>query len=130
MIAEADGFPTRRAGQARKRPLAILERRAGEVVPVEVEEVEDEIDQSPVTVALEDVLQRLKAGRAIRLDDHDLTVEQRGLRRQRRGRLRDLGETIGPVLAGAREEPHAAALDPAEDAVAVELDLMQPLVAF
>src|SRR5690606_41279688 len=38
-------------------------------------------------------------------------------------------EAGGPVLAVAAEKPHCPALDPRDQTVAVELDLVQPAVA-
>jgi hypothetical protein len=42
-------------------------------------------------------------------------------------RLGELGEPIGPIQAVARDQARRAALDPTQDPVAVELDLVQPI---
>ena len=44
--------------------------------------------------------------------------------------LRDRAEAIGPVVAAARKQLRGAVLDSAEDAIAVELRLVEPACAF
>ena len=45
-------------------------------------------------------------------------------------RLGDGGQPVGPVVAVAGDQPHLAVVDPGEQAIAVELDLADPVVAF
>src|SRR5262249_55484478 len=75
----------------------------------------------------ERVLEPLEARAAVRLHDDDLAVEPGAVDRQTLGRARDARERVGPVLAAAREESRLPALDPAERAVAVVLELGRPL---
>jgi hypothetical protein len=63
-----------RADQGFQRALASLERRARQILSVEVEEIEDEVDKLPLSSRREDVLQRLKAGRSVWKEHRDLTV--------------------------------------------------------
>jgi hypothetical protein len=51
----------------------------------------------------------------------------RAKRRHGRG---DRRISMGPVEAGARQQPHVAAIEARMHAIAVELDFKQPLVAF
>src|SRR5262249_43132402 len=62
-------------------------------------------------------------------EDHDLAIEPGGVDRECCTGARDPAEPIRPVLPAANEHARAPALDPAERAVAVVLDLVQPLVA-
>ena len=63
-----------RADHGFQRALASLERRACQILSVEVEEIEDEVYEPPLSSRREDVLQRLKAGRSVRKEHRDLTV--------------------------------------------------------
>src|SRR5262249_16683422 len=54
-------------------------------------------------------------------------IEERSLRRQHRNRLGDLFEAMGPVELLARQKTHPPMIEPRLDAVAVELDLVNPI---
>ena len=74
-------------------------------------------------------LERRKARRAVLLERHQFAVHQRRLGTQPRDRARHGGQTIGPVEAIAREQAHLAVIEPAQQAIAVELDLADPALA-
>ena len=74
------------------------------------------------------LLQRLKARGAVGPQHRHLTVEERGARGKARGGGGDVGEARRPVLGIAAQQVNAPAFEPAEDAIAVELDLVQPRV--
>ena len=61
--------------------------------------------------------------------DHQLAVEQRGIGRQRCDRGRDRLEAMRPIQALAGQQAHLAVIEPRLDAIAVELDLVQPFGA-
>ncbi len=119
----------KRREQPLEPPLALFEGKAREVLAVEVQQVEDEVDELPGALAGEQPLQRLEARAPVGHQDGDLAVEQRLVDRQAL-RLGDNGrEALGPVVAMPAQEPDLAAVDAAADAVAVELDLVQPALA-
>ena len=110
--------------------LALLQRRAGEIAPVEVQEIEDEVDRLVGALAAERVLEGVEAGDAARKDHGRLAVEHGVADSEPACRARNARQARGPVLAVATQQPRRAMLDPAEHAIAVELHLVQPLVAF
>jgi hypothetical protein len=77
----------------------------------------------------ERVLQRLEARAAVGQQRGDLAVDQRALARQRADRLDHDRKLRGPVVEAAGHQRHALAVLVGEDAVAVELLLVQPLGA-
>jgi hypothetical protein len=69
-----------------------------------------------------------EAGDAVDLDD-GFSVDQGQPRRQRLGGVPDGREAIGPVVTTARQDRDLAILDADLQAVAVPLDLVNPLFA-
>jgi len=115
--------------QRRAQPhLALVERQRGQVGPVEVKDVEHEVDELRARAAPAP-LHRLKAGAPVGQHRGDLAVEQRASDAQLLRAGDDRGEVIGPLLVAPAEQRDAPVLDQATDAVAVELDLVQPLLA-
>src|SRR5690606_20435242 len=102
------------------------ERDAAQVIPVEIEQIEDDVADRIVLLLRERVLQRAEVAPPAPVVDDDLSVEPRSLHRERRERPRDRAELPRPVVALAREEARLLVVEPREDAVAVELDLVQP----
>src|SRR5690606_12286388 len=74
-------------------------------------------------------LQLLKARAPARIEDDGLAVEHCGPARKARRRFRDRAEARRPIVAAAREEGDMAVVDPAEEPIAVELRLVQPVEA-
>ena len=92
-----------------ERRLAVEERRAAQVVAVEVEQVEGEVDEVVAGGLGQRVLERLEAGGAVGLQHHHLAVEDRLLARAAlRGLAGHRGEAVGPVLAVAGDQPGLA----------------------
>ena len=74
-------------------------------------------------------LEQLKAGDAVPIQHDRLAVEHGGADAEARDGLGQTGEAVGPVLAVAGEQPHILAVLAGEQAVAVELDLVNPGLA-
>src|SRR5690606_37865564 len=58
-----------------------------------------------------------------------LAIQRRAAQAQRLHRVADLGNAVGPLQRVSRPQTHLALLDGGEDAVAIPLDLVQPLLA-
>ena len=125
-VAEVAPPAFEQTGQPR---LALHQRQGPQVGPVEEQQVEGHVDEDPARLELIALLERLEPRDPGPIQDHDLAVEQRLLHRQRRRGLRHRREPGGPVLAIAGQQLGAATLEPEQDAVAVELDLVHPLIA-
>jgi hypothetical protein len=80
--------------------------------------------------ALEFVLQHREVCGAVGGRDHDLAVDEGGTGIDQERIAGDLLEPAGPVVAAASENRGALVGDVELDAVAVELDLMDPPLAF
>ena len=119
-----------RAEQLCETSVAPLQPQAPDVFAVEVQQVEDEVGQIGAIATAEDLLQRLKARAAIGQHDGHLAVEKGAPHGQFGCRRAYLGEPVGPVVAVAADEGDVPPVDAAADPVAVELELVQPLVAF
>ncbi len=119
-----------RSEQRAERPLALVQRHAREIVAVEVEQIEGEAGELVSPAFGERVLKGGEARDPVRVLDHDLAVDQRVLTGERRERLGEQPVAVGPVLAGPGQQADRAGLEARERPVAVELDLVQPLVAF
>jgi len=76
------------------------------------------------------ILQGGEARDAIGPKDRDLAVQISGLDGQRGQRRGDRPEAGRPIQAGPGQQPDLTALDPGGGAVAVELDLVEPALAF
>ena len=89
VVAVAQRRRARRvAEELRQQALALEQRRTAQVVAVEVQQIEEE-EMKTATVLAQRFLQRLEA-RSPALVEHDrLTVEERGVERQLRERLRE-----------------------------------------
>ena len=75
-------------------------------------------------------LQRLKTALSFRIEKDSLHVENGAVNLQTLQRRRDRRKTLRPVVPIARAQAYRAAGDKAEQPVAVELDLVDPLLAF
>ena len=110
-----------------QRTLALDQRQAAQIVPVEIEQVEGHVDQ-PVRVFLgEFAPQRLEIRQAGLADHGRFAVDDQLSRRKRLGCACDLAELLGPVIAAAGEHPDPAVVDMQLRAVAIDLDLVQPV---
>src|SRR5262249_30964012 len=110
-----------------QQSLALGKRCLAQIVAVEIEQIEGEKDLPVVLFFREGRLHRLKAARAVGFQNDRLAVENGARDREFLDRAGNRGETIGPVELAARQKPRLAPVQPAEQTVAVELDLMQPV---
>src|SRR4029079_10780795 len=108
--------------------LALAQRLLPKVVAVEFEDVEHVVGKRGSSV-FERILQALKAGAAVLVENDDLAVEQRAADLQFGELCGDSGKLVGPILAGARIDAAAAAADGGDGAIAIVLDLVQPFIA-
>ena len=93
---------------------------------VEVEEIEDEVGEGLFGAFLKGGLQVGEAGGAVVGEDDDFAVEDGGFGGERGDLGGDGLHAVGPVEAGAGEELDLRAVFAGLDAVAVELELVQP----
>ena len=107
--------------------LALLERQPAQVVAVLEEQVEGDV-RDGLRILLERALQGAEVAHAAFVEHHRLAVQPRAGGRQGGERLRHPREPRRPVQPVAREQVHAAVVHARGDAVAVVLDLVQPVV--
>jgi len=124
MGAECDSV-RRLLEEGREACLAVEERQGGEVFAVEIEKIEDEIDEAGAA-AIGGLLHELEGGHAVWANAAELAVKIGGFDFQLRERVGGGGILGGPVEPGTGEKLDGALIDPSGDAVAVELDLMDP----
>src|SRR4030095_1246055 len=122
-------FTAGRFKDRRERALPILEPRPGEVTAVQVKQIEHHVHEPVGVRAGEEVLQGLEAGGALREEHRDLAIQDRALHGQTSRRLGDGGEVGRPVAAVPARRGGGAVVYPVENAVAVVLHLVQPLLA-
>ena len=115
--------------QPRQRRLARPQRLRFEIGAVEMHEIEDIEHHAVVSAVLEIFLQQRKAGNAVGTFRYQFAVDQRGLGWQVGDSFGNGRKLFGPVEAAAREQLHLAAVEPSLDAIAVEFNLVDPVVA-
>ncbi len=118
--------------------LARLKRQPGQVVAVEVEDVE-EVDERRMPlhpaadlvriIQVEPLLELAEAGTPLRVEAHDLAVHDRGPVEARPDRLGDLREPQLLRLVVPAQQRDLTAIEPGEDAEPVELGLEDPVGA-
>ena len=130
MLAEADRAAGRRIVEAAgEQGLAFDQRRSGEIVAVEVEEVEGVEDHALGPAGLQGLLQAGEDRHPGFVLDHHLAVDQRRAELQLFQSGSDAAELRRPVQTLAGEELDPVSVDTGLQAVAVELDLVDPFVA-
>jgi hypothetical protein len=99
---------------------------------IEIQKVKGEQDgvrRSLVTSTVaEALLQQSEIRPALLVENHGLTVEDCRANRKPQGRLLDCRETMRPVMAAARQDANACRLDMNRQAIAILLDLINPVV--
>ncbi len=128
MLAVSDR-PAPLPDQTRELRLALRERQTGKIAAVTVKEIEDVVDEPLAVTCLECRLQTGERGDAACVLDHDLAIDQRGTRRQLGHGVGDVRKSVRPIEALARQQPDLAMVKPRLDAIAVELDLVDPAPA-
>ncbi len=115
--------------QVAQQGLAAVQLGVPQVPAVEVDQIEREVDQCPGLLLTQSLLQPGKRADPGRRERDDLAVEKccrGGERADRRG---DLREPARPVVSLASPKLDFPMFESGEQAVAVELDLVQPVVA-
>src|SRR5260221_3954292 len=100
-----------------------------QVGSVEMQKVEWIEHHPVVSTRFELLLEQREARDAVAAFRHNLAIDQSAFSWQFGDRVRDRGKFSGPVEALTREEFYPAAVQPGLDAVSVEFDLVQPVVA-
>jgi hypothetical protein len=113
--------------QAFERALAFDQRCGAQVVPVEIEQIERVVDQLAGAFLSELPAQRLEIRQAGGSEHGGLAVDDQVTRGERFGGARDRPELLGPVVAAARIDPDPPVVDVHLGAIAVDLDLVQPV---
>ena len=103
---------------------ALLQGLDPQVDAAQLQQVEG-VEEHPVVVSL--AVELLEVRRAVGIAADRLAVEDQGARPQGRHRLPDEREPVRPVVAPAGEQPDPAVLLPDDHAVAVVLDLVNPV---
>jgi hypothetical protein len=118
------------ADQRQESSLPRLERQAIDALAVEAEQVEREVDQARAwRAAPRGPLHRFEVRPPVGLQHDELAVDDGAAHGELSGGVNDLGEPARPVLTVAADEPDPAAVDQAADAVPIQLDFVQPLIA-
>src|SRR5262245_56131427 len=94
-----------------------------------MQQIEDIVDEAVTLSCLERRLKPRKAREAVLVLHYDLAVDQRPARGKLCDDSGDIGKFAGPVEAFAGEQADLAMVEPRLDAIAVELDLMDPAFA-
>jgi hypothetical protein len=105
--------------------LALKQRQLPDVPAIEIEQIESDQDD-PGGAAFELVLQHREVGGAVDSGHDDLAVDDGGAGLDVPGVVGDLPEAFGPVVAAAGEDLDRLVGQVDLDAVAVELDFVNP----
>ena len=129
VFAEADAVPAFLLDELAQQAAAILQGHLAQVVAFEERHVEQVAQDLLGSRRVEGVLQGVEIGNAGLVHDDDLAVEPRRADTHGLDRCDQRIHPRGPVVAAPCDEPHLALVDAAHHAIAVELDLAQPVVA-
>src|SRR5579859_7923951 len=109
--------------------LAVDQRSATEVIAIEVEEIEGKESKPSLIVGAERLLERSETRMSLVVEHHHLAIEGELLGGKRLERPDQPLEALGPILSRAGQQSSAVRIAPAIDAVAIELELMEPVLA-
>jgi len=127
VFGKADGFVVGRE-QRREEVFAFAEGEVAGIVAVDVEEVEDEVGEGMGFGVLKRSLKQREAGGAVGGEDDDFAVEGAVADGEIGDGFGDVGHAVGPVDAFAGEELNLLVRFAGLDAVAVEFELVDPVV--
>jgi len=113
--------------QGFEQRLALEERQTGDVAAVDVDEIESVKDEPSGALAVGRCLDAREARQSGIIDAAELAIEIGGLHVQVRKRCDGARIFVSPVEPSAGQQLRLALVDPRGHAIAVELDLMQPL---
>jgi hypothetical protein len=120
--------------QAFEEGLPPLERQVAQVVAVEVEQVEGVVGERVRRALLKRSLQIGEAASSLLVEDDHFAVENGAVDGELGGGFCNVAHAMGPVETTTREEAGAALsvffVDMDLNAIAVELELVQPVIAF
>ena len=119
----------RRAKHLPEKRLAPQQGDRPQVVALGVGDIEKVIGEPARGVPAQGVLERMEIGDPLGVEHHHLAVEDRGLEGQPRRGPGDALELVRPVVTVAGQEADLALAEVHHQPVAVELDLVQPVVA-
>src|SRR6266849_5840538 len=127
VLAKANWRTWRKPGDdVLQQPLAVDERRFGEVVALAVQQIEDVVPEALPPAGLQVRLQIIEAGNPLVILDDDFAVDQRRTEPKFGERVRDAAKTRSPVERLAGEQPRLASVHARLDSIAVVLDLVNP----
>ena len=128
-IADRSGFclGPRRFQQLPQPRLALAQRQAAKVLPIGKQQIEGIEDQVAGLAVGNGRLQRGEIRRAMIVERDDLAVDEHI--RKRAPLFRDRSELVRPVQALAGPQPGLAVLDAQLHAIAVEFDLVAPILS-
>ncbi len=130
MLDIADGSVAFELGfgqQGGKLLLALAQRQVAKILALGEQKIEGEVDQIASVALGQGRLQGSEIRRALVVQRHHLAINQ-AIGQAARG-LGDGGELFSPVEPGAGQQRGMSIFDAKLDAVAIELDLMHPIVA-
>jgi hypothetical protein len=109
-----------------QQPFTVSQRAAAQVPAVKMQQVEGYIEEVTVEALRQRRLQVVKMGDAVTPERDHFPVEERraGIELTEPGS--QAGQALGPVVAAARDQAHAATVEPDEHAIAVQLELAEP----
>ncbi len=113
--------------QGLEKRFALDEVQPRNVLAINMQEIEGVIDEPNVALAVGRSLGLGEAWQSGVIDPTELAVKIGGLYVQLRERGDSAWIFLGPIEPGARQELHAAIVDPRGYAKAVQLDFVQPL---
>jgi hypothetical protein len=125
-VLDVDNFRRRFRRQLLQCALAFDQRRSAQIVAVEIKQVESGIYQAIGVLLCEFPAQRLEVRQAGIAVHRRFAVHDQLVCRERFGRVCDLAELIGPIVAAARVDCDPLMMDMELCAVAVDLDFVQP----
>ena len=127
-VADASGF--RWSEKRQQARLSRVERQPADSLAFQMDQIEGEVHEAlSLRPRGDGLLHRLEAAAPVREHDHQLAVDQGVSQAERANRFHHLRKFGGPVESVPADQPDAAILDETPHPVAIELDLMDPLVS-
>src|SRR5690625_4136982 len=130
MLAIANGSEAAR-DQLAQHLLAFDQRQGPQIMTVHVEEIEGVIDDAVILAGRQRGLESGEIRSPARPFDHQLTIEDRILEPKRRQSFRNaFAKFFGPIEPAPREKLDPPVPNMRLQAIAIELDLVEPFGAF
>lgn len=108
---------------------SLLQWNTRHIASVQMQDIENVIDEILRAARLKHVLERLETRDAVGFDGHHLAVEQRLLDWESAGCLSQLRKFLRPIMAISADEVRLGVVDSTQHPVAVEFDLVQPVIS-